>query len=469
MSIRQARPRAIAGSRKFLLLALALATTGAVQAVDPKAAAQGGASLVWYPDLAAFLAAGPANELEFEDFHEGEASSTSPCHEPITAGFGAPATSFLAPTCFAPGDFVEGFSIRTNTDWNPGMGGGGSDWGPGGGPGMFFAGAGSGNGGVSNVVGAFSGTASTTLIDFSDQPVAISMDVYDVLAGSPLTVEVYAGAGQLIGSSTFVPVGDPHLPQFAGFTSPVPVQQVRVRSASGASQMVGNLRFGGKPGGLVIDAGAQLAFGSQAIGSTTQRDLVLRNEGDTDLQLGVLEAPPAPFAFADDACSGNVLAPAASCIVAVTFAPTFERRHAVALAIASDDPQMPQQSVSLSGYGVVPGLTIVSGEVDFGVVPVGGSSAAQLVTLANITAVPVSITAIGEVAAPFAATSGDCPAIPFELAPGETCTLGFAFAPEADGVFDLRVPIASSDPTGPALLLLHGTTSDVIFADGFEQ
>ena len=469
MSIRQARPRAIAGNRKFLVLALALATAGAAQAVDPKAAAQGGASLVWYPDLAAFLAAGPTSELEFEDFHEGEASFTSPCHEPITAGFGAPATSFLAPTCFAPGDFVEGFSIRTNTDWNPGMGGGGSDWGPGGGPGMFFAGASSGNGGVSSVVGAFSGTASTTLIDFSDQPVAISMDVYDVLAGSPLTVEAYSGSGQLIGSSTFVPVGDPHLPQFAGFTSSVPVQQVRVRSASGASQMVGNLRFGGRPGSLVINADAQLAFGSQVIGSTTQRDLVLRNEGDTDLQLGVLEVPPAPFAFATDACSGNVLAPAGSCIVAVTFAPAIEQRYMASLVIESDDTAVPQKAVTLQGHGVVPGLTVVSGEIDFGVVPVGGNSAPQFVTLANLAAVPLGITSIGAVDTPFASVPGDCAAVPFELAPGETCTLGFAFAPEADGVFDLRAAIASSDPTSPALLLLHGTTSDVIFADGFEQ
>jgi hypothetical protein len=451
---------------RFGVHALALlAGIGAATAQPRDATA--GTGLTLYPDLAAFLAATDGIGFAFEDFSEGNSSSTSPCFEPVKSGFGAPATTFLAPTCFAPGDIVDGFAVRTNTGWNPGPGGGGSDWGPAGGPGMFFAGSSSGNGGVSNVVGAFSGTASTTLVDFADQPTAIAMDVYDVLAGSPLTVEVYAAGGALVQSFMLFP-GDPHLPSFAGFTSPVPVMQVAVRSASGASQMVGNLRFGGGPGKLVVDTGAELAFGSHAVGSSTQRDLVLRNDGHLDVQVGTLEPPLAPFALAGDACSGALLAPDASCIVAISFVPAIEHRFAASLAISSDAPDPPGQ-VRLSGHGVVPTLTSLPDAIDFGVVAVGGTSPPAFVTLANVTAVPLGITAIGTIAAPFSAAGGDCGAVPLELAPGETCTLGFTFAPTQDGVFDSRVRVESDDPGGPAYLQLRGTTGDVIFADGFES
>ncbi|MET0232772.1 MAG: hypothetical protein ABW186_17710, partial [Rhodanobacteraceae bacterium] len=98
-------------------------------AADARAAfvAPDGGSITTYADLAAFLAATSSMTLTVEDFSAHDAFNVSPCYEPVNRDAGQPATSFLAPTCFYPGDVAAGFAVRSDLDWTSGIT---NPWGP---------------------------------------------------------------------------------------------------------------------------------------------------------------------------------------------------------------------------------------------------------------------------------------------------------------------------------------------------
>ena len=431
-------------------------------AADARAAfvAPDGGSITTYADLAAFLAATSTMTLTVEDFSAHDAFNVSPCYEPVNRDAGQPATSFLAPTCFYPGDVAAGFAVRSDLDWTSGIT---NPWGPPTGPGMFFIGA-NAQGLPSNAIGATYSAATKTFLDFSDGPVAVSFDAYDVAAGSPVTIDVYDTAGAMIGTTTVFPASPPSA-AFAGFTSTAPIARVVLHSASGVSQMLGNLHFGGRAGTLAVDT-ARVDFGAIAVGGTASQPVGVSNEGDTDLLVGSIDAPAAPFSFANDGCSGTTLAPGASCTVSVDVEPALERNYDASLAIAANGAT---REIALHARGVLPTLTAAPASIDFGNAAPGDTVGPFSITLANTTAVAVEVGSVALPPAPFVANASTCGAAPFTLAPGQSCSLAFSFAPTADGAFTGRVVFGSNDPSSPGEVVLRGRAGgDVIFANGFE-
>jgi hypothetical protein len=322
-SAARANPTHGTHSMKTAILAATLAAaTNIVAAADAvSASTPNGGGLVTYPDLAAFLAATNGIALHFENFSAHDAFNVSPCYEPLNRDSGQPGTSFLEPVCFHPGDVIGGFDVRSNFDWTSGIT---NPWGPMTGPGIFFV----GSNGVSpalasNAVGATFSGATKTFINFLDGPVAVSMDGYDIAAGSPLTFDVYADNGVPIGSFT-VPQSAPNVPAFAGFTSPVPVKQVVVHSASAVSQLIGNLRFGGVAGRLSVST-QSLDLGAVGVGATASQSLQIENTGNTDVTVDPIAALAAPFAIESDACSASFLAAGDICSLTIEFGWVFER------------------------------------------------------------------------------------------------------------------------------------------------
>jgi HYDIN/CFA65/VesB family protein len=458
-------------SMRNALIVLALAAAAPVAfakdrtlhvAADDRAAvaAPDGGSITTYADLASFLAATSAMTLTLEDFSAHDSFNVSPCYEPVNRDAGQPATSFLAPTCFYPGDVAPGFAIRSDLDWTSGIT---NPWGPLTGPGLFFVGA-NAQGLTSSAVGATYSAATKTLLDFRNGPVAVSFDAYDVAAGSPVTIDVYDESGAMIGTTTVFPASPPAA-AFAGFTSTAPISRVVLHSASGVSQMLGNLRFGGRSGTLAVDA-ERVDFGATPLGGAPSQSIGLSNEGDTDLLIGAIAAPTAPFGFANDGCSGTTLAPGAGCSLSLAFAPALERNYDSSLAVSANGAT---RAIALHGRGVLPTLSATPAGLDFGNVSPGETAGPLIATLANATAVAIDISAIAAPSTPFSASGGTCGAPPFTLDPGESCTLAVSFAPAAGGVFTDRVVVGSNDPSSPGEVMLHGRAGDdVIFADGFE-
>lgn len=412
----------------------------------------GGGLLTVYSTLQDFqTATADYPTLSFENFDGGpaQANDVRPCDEPLNSLLGQPGTSFINP-CFAPGNVIDGFSIRSSS-------------GSGGGYGLYVVGPGI-FGGTSVIVGAMAG-ANTAMVSFANAPTAVAFDAYDWQAGAGLTVSVYGDGNELIDSFDVQPSA-PNSPAFAGFTSQVPIARVDIRTSANTAAFLDNLRFGGGPGRLVIDTDA-IDFGAVEVSDTASHTVTLHNAGQLSVDVNQIATSTASFVIAGGNCASTTLAPNASCSFDVNFSPDLEQGFADVAFVHSGDLASPVQEIALSGHGVVPALAMSTDTLNFGAVAVGGNASASVV-LANPTAVAIHVASIAAASAPFSA-GGDCGAPPFDLAPGASCTLTYTFSPTAGGAFDAYLAIGSNDPTSPAALALHGFGGgDLIFANGFE-
>lgn len=184
----------------------------------------------------------------------------------------------------------------------------------------------------------------------------------------------------------------------------------------------------------------QVPFGTVAAGSSSSQTVTIRNDGNADLVLGAVGSVgplAAPFATKTDACSGQTLAPAASCTLTVEFAPVSAGPFADSFNIPSNDPDEASVTVSLSGTGsstavgdikvtdsIAPAddLLIPFGDVS------GGRSVDSIVTVANEAdgqLVIGSIPSGNSLAGPFSIISDGCSGK--TLALGQNCTVTIRF------------------------------------------
>jgi hypothetical protein len=398
----------------------------------------GAGALVQYADRAAWVSAMAGSELVLEGFGKGftPASGLRICFQAVTSASNDP--------CFKPGDLQPGFAIRSTRGSIFDSQVRDSD--------VVVLGADvlgtSGPVIGSNVPGP---PANPVRISFDVPVIAVGLDVYDGRTGGALDVSAFAADDTLIGSFTVTPSAI-NVSTFAGFTSPVPVAQVTVTAtAASGGALIGALQFGGSAGRVVVDS-ERLDFGATAAGGVVSLPLSLSNGGDLDLAIGNLAVPPSPFSLASDACSNTTLARGQSCALQIAFEPPHGLPYAGSLTIPGSDPRAPE--VELLGQGVLARLSPLPGNVDFGSVAVGGSTAANVV-LANLGAATVTVSSIGTPAAPFGRDGGDCATLPFDLAPGAQCSLGLSFAPASAGNHRGVLSIGSS-ASNPLNVNLYG-------------
>jgi hypothetical protein len=94
-------------------------------------------------------------------------------------------------------------------------------------------------------------------------------------------------------------------------------------------------------------------FGNIIIGDTSDRQVTVRNDGNANLIIGTITSPSPPFNKITDNCSGQTLAPGASCTSTYRFSPTSEKTFSDYSNIPSNDPDNNQVTVSLDGVGAV--------------------------------------------------------------------------------------------------------------------
>jgi hypothetical protein len=320
------------------LLACAIAVAQDAPRAQPAAKSLQGALAV-YDTLPDFLAAiASFGTPHFEDFDRSSAqyipsNQFAACIEPVS--------SRSNDACFKPND-LDGISIASNN-----------------GRGVIVM-----NPGIYNLpsrtIAAWPyrlNSQSYTVVRFDEPPTAVAADVYGFAMGdgaqpvatAPVQVDVYAGDDSLIGSVTVQPT-QITASVFVGFTSPTPIARVvygtHVDYSAGP---IDNLYFAGGTGRLSI---GRTDFGAVDIGDSATLPVELLNSGYLPLALGTLAQPVAPFSFDADACSGNTLAPGASCVVQVRFAPTYESDFAQSIAVPSDDPASPT-TLQLEGTGAL--------------------------------------------------------------------------------------------------------------------
>ena len=92
-------------------------------------------------------------------------------------------------------------------------------------------------------------------------------------------------------------------------------------------------------------------FGSVNVGATSEKQVIVKNDGNANLVIGTITSPTYPFSKATDNCSGQTIAPNATCTVMYRFTPTTSGNFSSNSNIPSNDPDENPVTVTLNGTG----------------------------------------------------------------------------------------------------------------------
>ena len=220
-------------------------------------------------------------------------------------------------------------------------------------------------------------------------------------------------------------------------------------------------------------ADLQIPFGNVTVGTSSDQTVTVSNAGNDNLVIGTIaQVNPlaTPFTILNDTCSGQTLAPAASCTLTARFSPNATSSSSDSFDIPSNDPDENPVTVNVSGTGTgasVSDINVTDSvaptndlQVPFGSVTVGASSD-QTVTVNNAGASNLVIGTVASgnpLAAPFSIPSGTDNCSGMTLAPAASCSITVRFAPTATGAANDTFDIPSNDPDeNPVTVTVNGT------------
>jgi len=99
----------------------------------------------------------------------------------------------------------------------------------------------------------------------------------------------------------------------------------------------------------------QVGYGDVELASSVNETITVTNVGTGNLVIatvGNVNTLAAPFSIVTNTCSGQTLAPAATCMVVVAFTPGADLPYNDSFNIPSDDPDEPTVTVAVTGTGV---------------------------------------------------------------------------------------------------------------------
>ena len=177
---------------------------------------------------------------------------------------------------------------------------------------------------------------------------------------------------------------------------------------------------------------ANLDFGNQLVGSTSSAQTVtLTNSGGAPLDVtSVIVAPN--FTSTQNCLTASPLAPGATCLESVAFAPNSSGKLSGTLTFTddSDGTAGTNQAVPLNGTGFTPSAASLSPtSLSFASQTIGSTSASQTVTLNNTGGSPLQVSGVA-VSANFTSTQ-NC--LNKSLKPGDSCSENVNFAPGSAG------------------------------------
>lgn len=206
-------------------------------------------------------------------------------------------------------------------------------------------------------------------------------------------------------------------------------------------------------GAVILLSPSPLFFSSQGLGTTSAaQSITLTNTSASTV--GITSIAVTSGTFAQTNTCGSSVGPGGICFINITFTPTEDGQEYGAITItdtASDSPQVAQ----LLGNGITLSLSPTS--IFFASQTINTTSAAQTLTVTNVTNSPVSIYGVSAIdiglGVDFAATN-NCGAT---LGVGASCTLGITFHPAALGTRYQYFYLADSAADTPQSVFVEGT------------
>ncbi|HEY0785409.1 MAG TPA: choice-of-anchor D domain-containing protein [Acidobacteriaceae bacterium] len=232
------------------------------------------------------------------------------------------------------------------------------------------------------------------------------------------------GCGQTLAGGANCSIGVTFTPTAAGDRPGT----LTVTANVGGGQLSSSLDGTGVTAGALSATRGSLIFPATNVGAVSAAETVtITNTGGASV---ALQAPviAGDYALSSTTC-GSTLAGGASCVLAVTFAPTAAGDRVGTLSVPGSQPGSPLV-VPLDGSGVAPAaLTLTPGSLTFSATVVGSVSAAQGITVTNTGGSGAQLQA-ATVPGDYGIASNSCGAT---LAAGASCVVQVTFAPTAVG------------------------------------
>ena len=211
-----------------------------------------------------------------------------------------------------------------------------------------------------------------------------------------------------------------------------------------------------------------IAFGNQRQNTTsTQQTSVLSNNGATTLTITSVTlggtnlgdfALATPASGSDCRTIGTVAA-GAKCTIAATFTPTATGSRAATVSVADSATGSPH-TLTLSGTGIAPAVSLSTNSVPFANQIIATASAPQTVTLTNTGTDVLHLTTVvlgGTNPADFAIASGTTCNNGATVAAGSTCVLNLTFTPVAANPYTATVTFTDDASPATQTVNLSGT------------
>ena len=202
---------------------------------------------------------------------------------------------------------------------------------------------------------------------------------------------------------------------------------------------------------LLAPSVTSLAFGNQLVGTASSQAVVFTNTGTGSVTVSSVTSSGAGFSVSG--FSGSVtLAAGQSLSLAANFAPTAAGSTSGSITVASTSTNSPA-TISLSGTGVQPLISVTPSSSSFGNVIVGVTST-QKITLQNPGSSTLSVTQASLTGSGYTLSGL---ALPLSIAPGGASSFSVGFAPASAGTFSGSLTLVSNAPNAPTSIALSGT------------
>lgn len=190
-------------------------------------------------------------------------------------------------------------------------------------------------------------------------------------------------------------------------------------------------------GALATDV-MEVDFGNVGVGGKIDGMLRLRNEGEGALTVEgwVLAAP-----FSSSRQPPLTIPPGGMRTLLLSFEPAEAGVFETEMTFSVNVPGAMPPSVTLRGEALTAEGELVTGRVDFGVVPPGQPSA-EFILVENTSAVaPLTVSAVDGVMPPFDVPVGQ---VPVTIEPGQTAMVLVQFDPQMDGDYEQQVEVRTN-------------------------
>jgi len=198
--------------------------------------------------------------------------------------------------------------------------------------------------------------------------------------------------------------------------------------------------------GLTVEP-AVVELGRVARGQLAEADVVVRNLGDAALTITAFDGLAAPFTLSREAPLPIGVDQSRTLIV--QFEPDAAGAFEQVVTLVTAPPLSVPVTLTLRGEGVTASATLLSPNLDFGVVAPGEPTSRPLQLRNDSADVALSILSVTGLAAPFETANGQ---VPQDVAPGQTAQIVVQFAPVDSGDFEQQVVISTTAGDFTALL-----------------